>query len=301
MQVTSNAFLRFILPSSHIKKDIVNPEVLKERVRPILLHGLKLIKPIQKAILSKRNSSPKIERSQKKMAMIIPFRNREEHLKIFIPSICQYLDNQNINYELIVVEQIDAEPFNRAKLMNIGVDIASSDVEYFVFHDVDLLPQDIDYRYANHALKLFTYIKQGENGALKEYKQTNFGGATLVSKEWFIKVNGFSNNYWHWGLEDDDFLMRFIFENATPFYDNEGKFTTLPHPKSITQNTDGSYETDPKKLDILKKYHTSNKKRYSGMKRQFSDYQEDGINTLSYKIINDINHALYRQVSVELV
>ena len=35
-----------------------------------------------------------------------------------------------------------------------------------------------------------------------------FGAATLVPKDMFESVNGYSNMYYGWGAEDDDFLRR---------------------------------------------------------------------------------------------
>lgn len=34
------------------------------------------------------------------------------------------------------------------------------------------------------------------------------GGAVAFSKTQFQKINGFSNNYWAWGGDDDDLAAR---------------------------------------------------------------------------------------------
>lgn len=35
-----------------------------------------------------------------------------------------------------------------------------------------------------------------------------FGGVSSMSKEQYLKINGFPNNYWGWGGEDDDIYNR---------------------------------------------------------------------------------------------
>ena len=35
-----------------------------------------------------------------------------------------------------------------------------------------------------------------------------FGGVSAMSRDHFIKVNGFSNLFWGWGGEDDDMANR---------------------------------------------------------------------------------------------
>ena len=45
----------------------------------------------------------------------------------------------NIDYELIVVEQLGHTPFNRGKLLNVGFKEAQSKrCDYVVFHDIDI-------------------------------------------------------------------------------------------------------------------------------------------------------------------
>ena len=52
-----------------------------------------------------------------KIGIVVPYRNRREHLNHFIPSITTILKEQNIDYEVIIVEQADDKPFNRGCLL----------------------------------------------------------------------------------------------------------------------------------------------------------------------------------------
>jgi hypothetical protein len=42
--------------------------------------------------------------------------------------------------------------------------------------------------------------------------QEYFGGAVVFSKEQVMKTNGYSNDYWDWGMEDDDLFWRCVME-----------------------------------------------------------------------------------------
>ena len=47
-----------------------------------------------------------------KLGVIVPYRNRESHLKKFTSETEKYLKSQKINFEIIIVEQNDDKPFN---------------------------------------------------------------------------------------------------------------------------------------------------------------------------------------------
>ena len=115
---------------------------------------------------------------------------------------------KEIEYEIFIIEQSDGKPFNRGKLLNAGYKYAvEKGCDYFVFHDVDMLPEDVDYSYSNKPLHLATHLQE------HDYETTffdYFGGVTMFTKEDFKTINGFSNEYWGWGFEDDDLLIRCI-------------------------------------------------------------------------------------------
>ena len=79
-----------------------------------------------------------------RVALIVPYRDREEHLRAFLHNLHPILSRQQIDYGIFVIESIPDVKFNRAKLMNIGFREAVKTYDYqcFIFHDVDLLPED---------------------------------------------------------------------------------------------------------------------------------------------------------------
>ncbi|KAL9965112.1 hypothetical protein ACROYT_G028865 [Oculina patagonica] len=144
-----------------------------------------------------------------KMALIIPYRNRQEQLSIFVRHLHPMLKKQNVDYRIFVIEQAEQTPFNRAMLFNIGFNesLKFDQYECFVFHDVDLIPEDDRNEYScpssprhmSVAVDTFKYLLPYEN---------IFGGVGSFTREHFELINGFSNEFWGWGGEDDDLFRR---------------------------------------------------------------------------------------------
>ena len=182
-----------------------------------------------------------------KLGIIVPYRNRPTHLQKFRDSIHKYFKNQD--YELIVVEQADDLPFNRGKLLNIGFKHAvRNHCDYVVFHDIDMLPVDVDYSYSEVPIHLSTNFINSKEEIFKTY----FGGVTMFPTSLFEKVNGYSNDYWGWGFEDDDLLMRLT--EANVFTD----FEYYEVPKHLTSGIylhgDRSYVECPNIIDVRKDF-----------------------------------------------
>ena len=146
---------------------------------------------------------------QKKLGVIVPYRDREEHLAIFKKEITRFLSSRKIPFEIIVVNQDNAKLFNRGILLNIGFKYAEElGCDYVVFHDVDLIPRVADYSYPDYPVHLAGCIKDSETREEKETFDKYFGGVTMFNMDDFRKINGYSNKYWGWGFEDDDLLLR---------------------------------------------------------------------------------------------
>ncbi len=182
-----------------------------------------------------------------KLGVIVPYRKRPGHLRKFRESIESYLKDQD--YELIVVEQNDDLPFNRGKLLNIGFQQAiRKQCDYVVFHDIDMLPIDVDYSYSDVPIHLATNFTNSDREIFKTY----FGGITMFPIDLFKKVNGYSNEYWGWGFEDDDLLMRLTEQNV--FTDYEIYDVPKESTSGIYLHGDESYVECNNIIDITKDF-----------------------------------------------
>ena len=150
-----------------------------------------------------------------KLGIIVPYRNRYAQLYEFKEAIKEYFKSLEIDYKIIIVEQDDAKLFNRGKLLNIGyLEAKKQRCDYLCFHDVDMLPSRVDYSYSDTPVHLASILVE-ENNTHKPIFDQYFGGVTLFPIEQFESINGYSNNYWGWGFEDDDLMWRCL-QNKIP-------------------------------------------------------------------------------------
>ena len=175
-----------------------------------------------------------------RLGIIVPYRNRSLQLMLFKQEIQKYLDNTKIDYRIIIVEQNNDKLFNRGTLLNIGFKYAKKlKCDYVVFHDVDMIPIDVDYSYSDIPIHL-------AEKTFDEY----FGGVTLFPIKAFEKINGYSNKYWGWGFEDDDLLLRCKRKDIKL---NRLKLYNSPIAKtSLKFNGTNSYVKVKNKIDFTK-------------------------------------------------
>ncbi|KAK7070123.1 hypothetical protein SK128_023977 [Halocaridina rubra] len=216
---------------------------------------------------------PSVCQSRYKVAVVIPYRNRTHHLKQFLSHLHPFLIRQQLDYRIIVVEQYGNSEFNRAKLLNIGFveTLKLVDVDCFIFHDVDLLPVNDFNIYA------CTYLPRHMYSAVDTFRyqlpyRNLFGGTIAIQRIHFRAVNGFSNQFYGWGGEDDDFYSR-IERKSLRIIRFDPKIATyimLPHPKVLPSED---------------RFHRMNEGKTS------QDY--DGLSDLSYEIIDKKLYQLY--------
>jgi hypothetical protein len=80
-----------------------------------------------------------------RIALIIPYRDREENLNIFLFNIHTFLQRQELNYAIFVVEQTNEAHFNKGILMNAAYNEIvvknrfNLKFDCIIYHDVDVI------------------------------------------------------------------------------------------------------------------------------------------------------------------
>lgn len=218
-----------------------------------------------------------------KVAIIIPYRDRVTQLLHFLNYMHGFLMKQRIDYRIYIINQHGNGIFNRAKLMNVGFVEAGTDYEWdcYTFHDVDLLPEDdrILYTCPNSPRHLSRGIDKFK---YKLPYSTIFGGACQVNRDHFVMVNGFSNTYWGWGGEDDDFSTRLSAKKLVKIrYSQE-----VARYKMISHKHEGG--------------NPVNAERWTKLERSAHNMATDGLSSLSFWVVKREEHKLYTNITVEL-
>ncbi|KAF4804296.1 Beta-1,4-galactosyltransferase 1 [Turdus rufiventris] len=248
--------------------------------QPVNLEEVARMNPMVKA---GGRFAPKDCIALQKVAIIIPFRNREEHLKYWLYYLHPILQRQQLDYGIYVINQDGEEEFNRAKLLNIGFAEALKEYDYdcFVFSDVDLIPMDDRNTYKCYSQPRHLSVSMDKFGFRLPYNQY-FGGVSALSKEQFTKINGFPNNYWGWGGEDDDIYNRLVFKGMGISRPD----AVIGKCRMIRHSRDRKNEPNPERFDRIA--HTR------------ETMNSDGLNTLSYKVLRTDKYPLYTKITVDI-
>ncbi len=167
----------------------------------------------------------KSEQDQKKrLAIVIPFRNRQKHLDELLPRLEEYCSD--FDFKIFVVEQANSLPFNKGILLNIGFK-ESEDFDYWAFNDVDYYPEEADYSYAPGVAHLAYYVDEyGWQLAHNRF----MGGVFITDRPSYMRINGFPNEYWGWGDEDNEIYDRYEMVNI-PVVRRKGRYRSLKHDR----------------------------------------------------------------------
>ena len=239
---------------------------------------------------------------EKNLGIVVPYRDRAEHLQLFVPHVAAFFSNAaryvGGNVSITIVQQEYGLEFNRGFMNNIGYSLSKNECDYICFHDVDYMPIQADYSEPNGFAPIAWYGFERRTDPrnftfIEDNLEFFFGGVVLFRKNDFEKVNGFANAYWGWGWEDSDIFNRCILEEVS-LTRRKGTFKVLPH---MHMGYDISGETIVgsvahrrnnelfrKRFPFPARFHPS--KSEIDVNRQTCMKENDGLSTIEFSILD---------------
>jgi N-terminal region of glycosyl transferase group 7/N-terminal domain of galactosyltransferase len=229
------------------------------------------------------------ERYSKRLAIVVPYRDRAQHLAQFVPHMVSYFErdklDRQIDFTINIIEQHGNAPFSRGRLGNCGFLLTRNESDYMCIHDVDYLPMWADYSWSRNPSRLIWH-----GLSLKEDYYSFFGAVSLLDNAVFSKVNGFPNCYWGWGPEDRELGYRCRI-HGLDIERRDGTFIPLRHPSAgfsapnvwsdESCRTNALYDKRQSRLEALA--------------------QEDGVNSLKFDLVEKKLLALPDGITVKNV
>ncbi|XP_060069285.1 beta-1,4-N-acetylgalactosaminyltransferase bre-4-like [Ylistrum balloti] len=221
--------------------------------------------------------------TEQRVAVLVPYRNRLTQLRSLLHNLHSMLMKQQIDYGIFVIEQVGNITFNRGALLNIGFveSIKAYNYNCFIFHDVDLIPEDDRIYYGCGPNPRHLVAAMDKYNYRLPY-QSYFGGVSQLPRSTIEKMNGCSNLYFGWGGEDDDIYQRVVRAG----FKIERYSKTIARYRMIKHGRDKTNAVNPKRFSLLQ--NTS------------SRMQSDGLNSLKYKLLKIEHNKLFTNISVEV-
>nr|CAH8853152.1 unnamed protein product [Trichobilharzia regenti] len=255
LQATNHTLIPIKFTNTTNSSDLSNTTIFQHVIGGSWM--FKMISDHSNNIINNNNVNRCSNISKSGVAIIFMCKNRWPQLYVTLSTVIPLLQRQQLCYRIFVIEPIEHE----AK-------------KYFEFncvvlHDADLAPLDdrIPYGCDEQVKQMAVHLSVGRS-------TENF---TLM----YQQANGFSNYYWGWGAEDDDFEIRLRYTNIKYIHFNASIARYLSVPHTIQSR------------DRLK---------YNGKLKDNarSRMKKDGLNSLKYKVINISNEYYFTHIFVSI-
>lgn len=222
-----------------------------------------------------------------------PEESRLEQLKKIIKCLLTHIDrhksNKTLKFFILISEQIyPTKFFNRGLLINSAIKFFKTEFgtpTHIIFHDIDILPNDELFDKYIHTHKSLSLIPLNSPTFKKTYGFKLFTGSAIymTTPEVFIKANGFPNNFWGWGGEDNALHNRYRKIKVFLKYNKNGDYV----------NIDKHRVDNKSKLDYLKKNSIRNMQVWELLDDDKINYAKNGINNMPvYDLQSDIKNNI---------
>ncbi|KAF4732790.1 hypothetical protein FOZ63_022579 [Perkinsus olseni] len=240
------------------------------------------------------------ETRDKRIAIIIPYRDRESHYQKFERHFADFVRELNVEnrrnqeFHIFLVEQFDNQLFNRGWLFNVGFTEALRSLgdrkpDCIVMQDVDNLPMSgVDFGSCSSPVQLSSEI---ECWGWSVPYPGNVGGTVAMNPDHWKRINGFSNEYWGWGGEDDDLYWRLrhnqlLVGGCNPFCQSQPGSVEIFRPRKGHGKFLCLHDND----HTPRRRPADDKPLWDRLQRVRSGdmiWRGDGINNVEYRLINE--------------
>ena len=212
--------------------------------------------------------------------IIIPYRNRKEHLDLFIKDVIPLFETYLKPFKLVVIEQEDGTLFNRGMLLNIGFNEYKDRADNFYNHDVDVYPNEKCVKeYYTHD----NYKCDNEFVGIYTPPCNTLGTVIKFHKSLFNKINGYPNNFWGWGSEDKALQNRVEFMKIPITKILFRNSSNIKDYITVKNDIDDRHRNDTFQLKVNFEYNIFNTLT---TENKYKHVMSSGLNNLEYKIIN---------------
>lgn len=237
----------------------------------------------------------KIVSSKKKkvsIAVITIFRDNKENTRLkdknkFLKEIS--LLKKYGHFDVYLIEQSsDNCKFNIGKLKNIGFQKAlesKKKYDFFIFTDADIIPdQDL----APYYFKIIKGVSCLATKGTRYQSSKCFMGSCLgFDKKTYQKINGYPNNFWGWGGEDEAILIRANLNNVKIYIPKKGSIIDLERNKKGQKL---------KLIDKLRSLKKNNYKENTKSEKEILEtkiWKNNGLNNLDYRLLSNTTSSNY--------
>ncbi|XP_077437724.1 beta-1,4-galactosyltransferase 3-like isoform X1 [Vanacampus margaritifer] len=219
-----------------------------------------------------------------RVAIVVPYRQRPTHLRALLQHLHPFLRRQQIGYRIYVVQQWGNGTFNKGRLLNAGVREALRDDRWscVVIHDVDLLAEDDRNTYTCDTCNPTHLAVAIDKFHYRLPYPAYLGGVVAVTPEQYRKMNGFSNQYWGWGREDDDLWKRVGLSGMKVVRPP----VAIARYKMIKHERDRGNEENPYNHELLNRTEVA--------------WHSDGLNSLTYELLSKEREHLFTHLMINV-
>lgn len=197
-----------------------------------------------------------------------------------------------VGVDIYIVEQGDDLLFNIGKLKNIGFLHAQGRKKYdhYIFSDIDTVPDHELMPFIMHTPNSIMCLAHRGSRYDTSLNKPFLGSLISVPGDMFTKINGYPNNFFGWGGEDDSLIHRCVSSKIYAF--------EIPNVGSMIDLEE--FSTAKNKTAKLKQNGLLAEARAEKLLHDMKHWQQNGLNSIEYTVLDTHTDKNITTITVDL-